>query len=247
MIEFRDLYKSFGENQVLQGVSLEVETGEVLFIVGTSGVGKSVLVKHLVGLLRPDSGRIFLDGEEVTALSERDFYPVRLKCGYVFQHSTLFDSMTILDNVALPLRKHRRLGMEKARRLAMEKLSLVDMEPLAGRFPMEVGAGLQKRAAISRALTLDPAYLIFDEPTTGLDPPSARQVDRLIRRLADTTAVTAIVVSHDLASILTVADRIVMLHEGRIRLDGDPVLFREAGDPVVRQFMDGVADGPIEI
>ena len=246
MIEFKDIHKAFGAKVVLKGVSLTVETGAILFIVGTSGAGKSVLVKHLIGLLRPDSGRVLLDGEDITDLTEREFYPVRKRCAMVFQHSTLFDSMSLLDNVALPLRKHKRMTQAEARVEAMRRLEQVDMQDEADRFPADIGDGLRKRVAIARALTMDPEYVIFDEPTTGLDPLAAANVDRLIRQLSDDFGVTSIVVSHDLRSIFTVADRIAMLYKGEVLLDGTPPEFRKTAHPIVRQFIEGRADGPME-
>lgn len=247
MIEFKGIRKAFGPKQVLDGVSIDVDTGEILFIIGQSGVGKSVLVKHLVGLLRPDEGRVLLDGEDITDLSEKEFFRVRMKCAMVFQNSTLFDSMTLLDNVALPIRKHKGLSERKARAEALEKLDLVGMREEAERYPADFGDGMRKKVAIARALTLDPEYVIFDEPTTGLDPISALIVDRMIRDLSDRLGVTSIVVSHDLRSIFTVADRIAMLYKGRIQLDGKPAVFRNTSDPIVQQFISGSPDGPMEV
>ena len=247
MIEFHDIHKAFGPKQVLKGVSITVDTGRVLYIVGTSGAGKSVLVKHLVGLIRPDRGRIVLDGQDITWLSERDMYPIRKKCAMVFQNSTLFDSMTLLDNVALPLRKHFAMSQKEARTAAMAKLELVHMEREASRVPGDIGDGLRKRVAIARALTLDPQFMIFDEPTTGLDPMAAANVDDLIRSLRADAGVTAIVVSHDLRSIFTVADRVAMIYQGQIRLDGPPSAFRETEDAVVHQFVNGLPEGPMKV
>lgn len=247
MIEFRDIHKRFGPKVVLAGVSLSVGTGSIMFIIGQSGVGKSVLVKHLVGLLRPDSGRVLLDGVDVTDFSEKQFFPVRKKCAMVFQNSTLFDSMTLLDNVALPIRKHLKTSDKKAREMALEKLRLVDMADEALRYPADFGDGMRKKVAIARALTLDPEYVIFDEPTTGLDPLSALLVDQMIRDLSDRVGVTSIVVSHDLRSIFTIADRIAMLYKGRIQLDGTPAEFRQSPDPIVQQFICGRPDGPMEV
>ncbi|MBN1947292.1 MAG: ATP-binding cassette domain-containing protein [Bradymonadales bacterium] len=247
MIVFDDIHKRFGPKLVLEGVSLTVAKGRILFIIGQSGVGKSVLVKHLVGLLRPDSGRVFLDGVDITDYSEKQFYPVRKRCAMVFQNSTLFDSMTLLDNVALPIRKHKRLRDKVARREALGKLALVGMENEALRYPADFGDGMRKKVAIARALTLDPEYVIFDEPTTGLDPISANIVDRMIRDLSDRLGVTSIVVSHDLKSIFSVADRIAMLYKGQIRLDGTPEAFRRSEDPVVQQFISGSPEGPMEV
>lgn len=247
MIEFVDIVKSFGTKHVLRGVSLTVPKGDIMFIIGQSGVGKSVLVKHLVGLLKPDSGRVLLDGRDITHLSEQDFYPVRKRCAMVFQNSTLFDSMTLLDNVALPIRKHFKVSLKEARSLALEKLALVGMEKQGERFPADFGDGMRKKVAIARALTLDPEFVIFDEPTTGIDPISANIVDRLIRDLSDRLGVTSIVVSHDLRSIFTVADRIAMLYQGHFILDGRPDAFRQSADPIVQQFIQGLPEGPIEV
>ena len=246
MIEFVDIYKAFGSKVVLKGVSLAVGTGQILYIIGTSGAGKSVLVKQLIGLIRPDSGRIYLDRVDVTDLSERDLYPVRKRCAMVFQHSTLFDSMTLVENVALPLRKHRKLSQARALEEAMPLLEKVQMHTLAHRYPADIGDGLRKRVAIARALTLEPEYVIFDEPTTGLDPLAAANVDRLIRQLSDDFGVTSVVVSHDLRSIFKVADRIAMLYKGEVLLDGPPEAFRRSEDPVVRQFIEGRSQGPME-
>lgn len=247
MIVFERVRKAFGDQVVLGGVDLEVAPGEIVFIVGKSGAGKSVLMKHLVGLIRPDAGRILFEGQDITAWRERDFYPLRLRCPMVFQHSTLFDAMTVIDNVALPLRKHRRLSVRAARAEARGLLDQVQMADFAERYPGEIGAGLQKRVAIARALALSPAYVIFDEPTTGLDPLSAEAVDELIRHLSDALDVTCLVVSHDLTSIFNVADRVVMLYEGQVRLDGPPAAFTESEDPVIHQFINGLAKGPMAL
>ena len=246
VISFRDIHKSFGPKQVLRGVSFDVEDGEVFFIIGASGVGKSVLIKHLIGLLQPDAGSIVLDGEDITRLGERDMYGVRRKCAMVFQHSTLFDSMTCAENVALPVLKHFDVTPAEARQEADRLLETVQMSEFADRSPAELGDGMRKRVAIARALTLRPRYVLFDEPTTSLDPVSARRVDRLIRMLSDELGVTSIVVSHDLASIFTIADRIVMLYRGHVKLLGTPGEFRTSDDPVVQQFINGRAEGPME-
>lgn len=246
MIRFIDIHKRFGERKVLDGVSLDVETGEVLYIIGSSGAGKSVLVKHLIGLLRPDAGRILLGEHEVTWLSEKDLYPVRMQCAMVFQSSTLFDAMTVVDNVALPFRKHLGLRLGEARARALDKLDLVGMRHAASWLPADLGDGLKKRVAIARALSLSPTYMIFDEPTTGLDPMAAAQVDDLIRTLKKDANVTSIVVSHDLRSIFGVADRIAMIYQGKIRLDGTPDAFHQSPDPVVRQFISGSPEGPMQ-
>jgi phospholipid/cholesterol/gamma-HCH transport system ATP-binding protein len=218
----------------------------VFFIIGASGVGKSVLIKQLIGLLAPDAGEIWLDDEEVTRFSEQQMYRIRKKCAMVFQHSTLFDSITCLENVSLPLRKHFDLAPAQVLNRARQRLADVHMLAYADRFPAELGDGMKKRVAIARALTLDPRYVLFDEPTTSLDPVSARRVDKLIRELSDAMGVTSIVVSHDLKSIFSIADRIVMLYQGQVRALGAPSDFRNSDDAVIQQFINGRAEGPIE-
>jgi phospholipid/cholesterol/gamma-HCH transport system ATP-binding protein len=245
-IEFRSVCKAFGGKEVLRGIDLTVARGEVLFIVGTSGVGKSVTIKHLVGLLRPDAGEIRLDGARVDDLDEPSFYAVRKRCAMVFQHATLFDSMTLEENVALPLRKHKRLSERAALVEAQRRLAQVHLEPYARALPAELGDGMRKRAAIARALTLDPEAVLFDEPTTGLDPVSARRIDRLIRELSDSLGVTSIVVSHDLTSIFGIADRVAMIYRGVVHVVGTPSELRATEDPIVRQFLSGLSDGPME-
>lgn len=247
MIEFREIHKRFGEKVVLTGVSLTVRDGQVCFVIGASGAGKSVLIKHLIGLIKPDSGRILLDGEDVSNLDREALYRVRKVCAMVFQNSTLFDSMTCAENVALPLRKHRGLSVRESLAEARARLTAVHMDAYADRYPAELGDGMRKRVAIARALTLDPRYVLFDEPTTSLDPVAARRVDRLIRELADRMGVTCVVVSHDLASIFSIADRIAFLYKGTLRMEGTPEEFRASDDPVVRQFVHGFADGPMEV
>lgn len=247
MLSFRSVSKSFGKHQVLNEVSFDVMPGEVFFVIGASGVGKSVLIKQVIGLIPMDTGEIWLGDQEIGALNEGELGPVRLRCAMVFQHSTLFDSMTCLENVALPLRKHRALDTRAALERARQKLDLVEMGGFSDRFPAELGDGLRKRVAIARALSLEPSHVLFDEPTTSLDPVSARRVDRLIRRLSDLKHVTSVVVSHDLTSIFAVADRIAMLYKGRVRLIGTPGDFRASDDPVVQQFIEGRAQGPMEL
>lgn len=246
MIEIRNLHKHFDDKQVLRGLDLTVARGQAMFLIGTSGVGKSVTIKHLVGLLRPDSGEIWFDGRRIDQLDERGFYEVRRRMGLVFQQATLFDSMTLRENVALPLRLHRKLKMPEALAEAEKLLAQVHMAEHADRYPAALGDGMRKRAAIARTLSLQPEVLLLDEPTTGLDPVNARRVDRLIRELVTELGVTALVVSHDLESIFGVADRIAFLYQGRIHREGTPAEMRAADDPVVQQFIHGHASGPLE-
>jgi phospholipid/cholesterol/gamma-HCH transport system ATP-binding protein len=247
MIEFKQIRKSFGPKTVLDGVDLTIDDGEVFFIIGSSGAGKSVLIKHLIGLLKPDSGEIWLDGEDVSKLDEAQLFRVRKACAMVFQHSTLFDSMTCVENVALPLRKHRKLSIRDATEEARKRLEQVQMAEFAERYPAELGDGMRKRVAIARALTVDPRYVLFDEPTTSLDPVSARRVDKLIRELSDKLGVTSIVVSHDLVSIFSIADRIAMIYKGHFRKVGTPEEYKASDDPILGQFIRGLADGPMEV
>lgn len=247
MIEFRRIRKSFGPKTVLAGVDLTIRDGEVFFIIGSSGAGKSVLIKHLIGLLKPDDGEIWLDGEDVSRLDEQSLFRVRKVCAMVFQHATLFDSMTCAENVALPLRKHGSLSQREALAEARRRLEQVHMQDFADHYPAALGDGMRKRVAIARALTVNPRYVLFDEPTTSLDPVSARRVDKLIRELSDTLGVTSIVVSHDLVSIFTIAHRIAFLYKGTLRLVGTPQEFERSSDPIVHQFIRGIAEGPMEV
>jgi phospholipid/cholesterol/gamma-HCH transport system ATP-binding protein len=245
-IEFKDVRKAFGGKQVLKGMSLGVDKGEVMFIIGTSGVGKSVTIKHLIGLLRIDAGEIWFDGMRVDVLSESQLAPLRRRIGMVFQSSTLFDSMTLAENVALPLRKHGKLGHKDALVEAHKRLAQVYMDEYADRYPAELSDGMRKRAAIARTLALDPEVVLFDEPTTGLDPVSARRIDRLIREVAKTLGVTCIVVSHDPPSIFGIADRVAFIYQGIVHVVATPAELRASPDPIVQQFINGQSSGPME-
>ena len=245
-IEFKNVTKAFAGKPVLRGMSLAVEKGEVMYIIGTSGVGKSVTIKHLIGLLRIDSGEIWFADQRVDQLPERDLVPLRRRIGMVFQSSTLFDSMTLAENVALPLRKHQNLSHRAALAEARERLAQVYMAEYADRHPAELSDGMRKRAAIARTLALSPEVVLFDEPTTGLDPVSARRVDRLIRELSDKLGMTAIVVSHDPPSIFGIADRVAFLYQGVVHAVATPSELRASPDPIVQQFITGQSSGPME-
>jgi phospholipid/cholesterol/gamma-HCH transport system ATP-binding protein len=245
-IELKGVMKAFAGKPVLRGMSLAVDKGEVLFVVGTSGVGKSVTIKHLVGLLKIDHGEIWFDGARIDRLGERELARVRRRIGMVFQSSTLFDSMTLAENVALPLRKHGRMSHRRALDDARARLAQVYMADYADRFPAELSDGMRKRAAIARTLALDPEVVLFDEPTTGLDPVSARRIDQLIRRLANELGVTAIVVSHDPPSMFGIADRIALLYGGVVHVVATPAELRASEDPIVQQFINGRSSGPME-
>ena len=245
-LAFVDVHKAFAGKPVLRGMSLTVAKGEILYIIGTSGVGKSVTIKHLVGFLAVDRGEIWFDGQRIDQLDERGFYPIRRRIGMVFQNATLFDAMTLAENVALPLRKHRGLGQRAAVADARRRLAQVYLADYADRYPAEMSDGMRKRAAIARTLTLEPEVVLFDEPTTGLDPVNARRIDRLIRELSRDLGVTAIVVSHDLPSIMTVADRVAFLYQGQVHTVGTPAELAASADPIVGQFISGQSTGPME-
>jgi phospholipid/cholesterol/gamma-HCH transport system ATP-binding protein len=245
-IEFKNVTKSFGDKAVLRGMNLVVNKGEVMFIIGTSGVGKSVTIKHLVGLLRIDAGEIWFDGKRVDQLHEGALAGLRQRVGMVFQSSTLFDSMTLAENVALPLRKHHGMRQAAALEEARKRLAQVYMAEYADRYPAELSDGMRKRAAIARTLALGPEVVLFDEPTTGLDPVSARRIDRLIRELADKLGVTAVVVSHDPPSIFGTADRVAFLYQGTVHVVATPAELTSSSDPIVQQFIRGRSAGPME-
>ncbi len=223
----------------MTGISISILEGEIFCIIGRSGVGKSVMIKQLVGLLKPDAGSIRFEGEEVSTMNERQLTGLRRKCGMVFQHATLFDSMSCVENVALPLRKHLRLSAVRARERALGYLAQVGVEHLADRDPATLGPGLRKLVAIARTMTMEPRAILFDEPTTGLDPLAARKFDTLVRSSAARTRVTQVVVSHDVRSIFDIAQRVAMLHEGRLRFLGTVQELAQCTDSVVRGFIEG--------
>lgn len=238
MIEFHGLYKAFGDKQVLAGLSLEVRDGETMVIIGYSGTGKSVALKHIVGLLQPDDGDVTVDGRVVSSLERPALNELRRDIGYVFQFAALFDSMTVFENVALGLRR-RRLSDEEIGERVEEALAVVDLTGAGDQYPAELSGGMRKRVGIARAIALRPRYILYDEPTTGLDPVTSAVIDRLIVRTRERFGVTGVVVTHDMRSAYTVGDRIAMLYEGRIRQVGTVAEVRATQDPVVRQFIEG--------
>ncbi len=246
MIEIRNLVKSFGEKPVLRGVNLTIRTGESVVIIGRSGCGKSVLLKLITGLLQPEAGQILIDGEDVTGMEELDLYRVRRKFGVLFQGAALFDSMTVLENVTLGLRENTSLAEAEMTRIAQQKLELVDLVGVDNLKPAELSGGMKKRVGLARAIAMEPQYVLYDEPTTGLDPINADVINELIKNLNDRLSVTTIVVTHDMVSAYKVADRIVMLHRGQIIFDGTPEQVKHTEDEVVRQFIEGRAAGPIK-
>ncbi len=245
MIEIKELYKSFGNNQVLNGVDLNINKGETIVILGRSGCGKSVLLKHIIGLMRPDKGKIFIDGEEITAYNDEKLYNLRKRFGMLFQGSALFDSMTVKENVGLGLTEHTRLGKEKIGEVVKEKLRLVGMAGVEDLKPAELSGGMKKRVGLARAIAMEPEFVLYDEPTTGLDPIMADVINELIISLRNTLAITSIAVTHDIVSAYKIADRVAMLYEGKIVFTGTPEETKNTTDPVVKQFIEGSSEGPI--
>ncbi len=240
MIRFENLWKAFGSKQVLAGLTLDVPDGETTVLMGYSGSGKSVALKHIVGLLDPDQGDVFVDERAVSTLDREGLNALRREIGYVFQAAALFDSMTVGENVALGLRR-RGLDEPEIQNRVEEALALVDLTGAEETDPAELSGGMRKRVGIARAIALRPRYILYDEPTTGLDPVTSSLIDRLMVRARERLGTTSIVVTHDLRSAFTVGDRIAMLYEGRIREVGTVDEIRETTDPIVRQFVDGRA------
>ena len=245
MINFENIYKSFGENHVLRGVNLTVERGESMVIIGGSGTGKSDLIKTVLGLVEPDSGRILVDGEDVTQV-KRDAFLSRF--GMLFQGGALFDSMPVWQNVAFRLQRGAlKRPVAEARDIAIEKLRRVGLAPeVADRFPAELSGGMQKRVSLARAIAAEPEIIFFDEPTTGLDPIMSGVINELIREIVVEMGVTAMTITHDMSSVDTIADKVAMLHRGTIQWCGSRADLAQSGDPYVEQFVNGRADGPIE-
>lgn len=240
---FDAVHKAFGDHRVLRGVDLSVAQGETAVVLGGSGSGKSVLIRHAVGLLRPDRGAVWVDGVEVSAKDERELVETRRKIGMLFQAGALFDSMSVADNVAFALREHSGWDEERIGRRVREVLDLVELGPVEPLMPSELSGGMRKRVALARAVAMAPRAILYDEPTTGLDPITAGAINRLILGLQKRLGVTSVVVTHDIRSAFDVGDRIAFLHEGRIRFDGSVEEARRSTDPVLRDFLRGGDDG----
>jgi phospholipid/cholesterol/gamma-HCH transport system ATP-binding protein len=241
IIELKDLCKSFGKLVVLGGINLTIEKGETLAIIGASGTGKSVLLKHIIGLMAPDRGQVFVDGREINELPDEELVAVRRRIGMLFQSAALFDSMTVAENVGLGLKESRKYKPEQIRRIVQEKLDMVDLSDAGDKLPSELSGGMRKRVGLARAIANDPEVLLYDEPTTGLDPITAEMINELIARLNERLSVTSLAVTHDMKSAFYIADRIVMLHKGRVHFDGTPEELKKVDDGYVRQFMDSAA------
>lgn len=237
MIKYKSLVKSFGAKKVLKGIDLHVKAGEIVFILGTSGTGKSVLLKNTVGLMKPDSGEIWIDGEEVSDFTELQFLPIRKKCGMVFQHPALFDSLSVYENIAFGLRKHLSLDETAISERIKQALSLVNLGNILDKRPSEISYGMQKRVSLARTVVLQPKVLLFDEPTTGLDPVTTNSINILIQNLSRKLNTTSLVVSHDMHCALKIADHIVVLDQGQIIEQGTAKELLKSQVPLVRDFL----------
>jgi phospholipid/cholesterol/gamma-HCH transport system ATP-binding protein len=245
IIRMRGVVKTFDRLRVLDGLDLDIRRCETLVVLGPSGCGKSVLLKHLTGLIRPEEGSILFEGEEITRFNRKKLFQMRMHFGMLFQSAALFDSMTVGENVALPLKKHSTMEEDEIRSVVREKLRLVGLTDVYDSYPSEMSGGMKKRIGLARAVVMNPAVVLYDEPTTGLDPIMADVINGLIRELQRGLDITSVVVTHDIQSAYKVGDRIAMLHGGRIIFSGTPDEVRETGDPVVRPFIEGRAEGPI--
>ena len=247
MIKLIDVYKSFGKQSVLKGVDLEIEDGRTTVIIGKSGGGKSVLLKHIIGLLKPDSGQVLIDGVDITKLNEKGLNEIRKKFGMLFQEAALFDSMTVGENVAFPLREHTKLPEKEITEIVADRLRAVGLTGIEQKLPSELSGGMRKRVGLARAIALHPQIVLFDEPTTGLDPVMTEAINQLIVETQNKLQFTCVVISHDLGSIFKISDKIAMLYEGEIIAYGGPDEIKSSPNPVIVQFLSGSTVGPIKI
>ena len=247
MIKTVDVYKAFGPNKVLRGLDLAVEKGESRVIIGGSGSGKSVILKHLIGILKPDKGNVFIEDVNITTLEENELYKVRKKFGMLFQMAALFDSMNIWENVGFALMRQKNMKLGDVKEVAIEKLKMVGLVGVEELSPAELSGGMKKRVGLARAIAHEPEILLYDEPTTGLDPITADAINDLIIEMRERLSVTSVAITHDMRSAYKIADRISMLYEGKIIQTGSPAEIKNTENPVVRQFITGSAVGPIKI
>ena len=247
MIKIIDLHKSFGKQKVLDGVNLEIEEGKTTVVIGRSGGGKSVLLKHIIGLLKPDSGHVFIDGTDITRLNERKLDEIRKKFGMLFQDAALFDSMTVGENVAFPLKEHTEKKDKEIKRIVSDRLMAVGLTGVEDKMPSELSGGMRKRVGLARAIAMHPRIVLFDEPTTGLDPVMTEAINSLIIDTQKNFNLTSIVISHDVKSIFKIGHRIAMLYEGKIVEYGTSEEIKKSKNPVLAQFLSGSAEGPIKM
>ena len=245
MIQIKNLHKSFGEQKVLDGVNLDIPEGSITVILGRSGAGKSVLLKHIIGLLKADSGQVLIDQQDLTKLSDFDLYECRKKFGMLFQNGALFDSLNVFENVAFPLKEHTKFSDEEIAAIVQEKLKLVGLSKVDHKMPSELSGGMRKRVGLARAIALSPQIILYDEPTTGLDPLMTDSVNHLILETQKKLNVTSVVISHDIESTFFLADKVAMLYEGKIIEQSPPDQFRKSAHPFVKQFLEGKSEGKV--
>ena len=237
MIEIKNLKKKFNSNEVLRGVNLNIDRGETLVIIGPSGCGKSVLLKHIIGIYSPDEGEVIIDGEDITKMNNKDLYRIRKRFGFQFQGSALFDSMTVGENVGLGLVENTEMKQDEVDRIVKEKLELVGLPGVEDLMPADLSGGMKKRVALARSLATEPDIILYEEPTTGLDPIMSDQIDELIKELSAKLKVTSVVVTHDIFSVYDVADNVALMHEGKIYFHGTPSELISSKDPVIKLFL----------
>ena len=245
VISVKNLVKNFGQRRIINDISLEIHQGETLVVMGGSGCGKSTFLRHLIGSIRPDKGEIWMFGKDIAKLSEDELHEVRKRYGMLFQSGALFDSMTVGENIALPLREHTKLDDNIINIIVKMKLELVGLRGFENLMPSQLSGGMKKRVGLARAIVMDPTIVFYDEPTAGLDPVMTGVIDRLIMDLTKKLHITSVVVTHDMGSVFRIADRIVMLHQGNVLEIGTPDEIRKSKNPIVQQFIEGAAEGPI--
>ena len=247
VIEFIDIHKTFGKQKVLNGLSMTIPRGWVTSVIGRSGTGKSVTLKHIMGLIKPDQGQLLFDGKDVTRMREHELYQMRKRYGFLFQDAALFDSMTVFDNVAFPLREHTKKNKSEIGDIVRSKLKIVGLTAAEKKFPSQLSGGMRKRVGLARAIALDPEIILFDEPTSGLDPVVTDAVDQMILSTQSQLHVTMVVITHDVNSMFKISDKIIMMHDGSVRAAGSKDEIRNSADPMVQQFLQGRSDGPMKV
>lgn len=247
MIEVIDLYKSFNNHEVLKGINLKIEEGETLALIGGSGKGKSVLLKIIIGLMRPDRGKVLIDNQDISRLRGKALKRLKERCGIVFQGGALFDSLTVFENIAFPLEEKTRMKASQIRETVLRELARVGLSGAENKYPAEISGGMKKRVALARCLVMNPEIVLFDEPTTGLDPLIGKAIHKLIRECQKSLNFTAIIITHEIPAIFSMVDRVAMLYEGKILAEGTPEEIETSKNPVIHQFIHGELEGPIII